>query len=207
MFFESYASFHLVTVSDGVKARFSCLAYYQEMVCEHAALMDMCYDVLFQILAKYEEECAEFRRRTGRRRGVQKEQEETKTKKKKGWDVMICSGEDESDEYESLSSKRYEQFLEDRGLALTGMGGGGKGAVMDQATELRVGSFEGTGGLDLGAAMDTRTFPTPSWKKIGGWSQMLAVRLHMSGMVRWVDQGLFHRCQGGSMLWELLSRI
>ena len=39
---------------------------------------------------------------------------------------------------------------------------------MDQATELRIGSFEGTGGLDVGAAMDTRTIPTPSWKKIGG---------------------------------------
>ena len=44
----------------------------------------LCYDVLFQIQAKFEVECAEFRRRTGRRRGVQKEQEETKTKKKKG---------------------------------------------------------------------------------------------------------------------------
>ena len=48
------------------------------------------------------------------------------------------------------------------------MGGVGAGAAMDQATELRVGSFEGTGGLDVGAAMDTRTIPTPSWKKIGG---------------------------------------
>ena len=38
---------------------------------------------------------------------------------------------------------------------------------MDQNTELRVGSFEGTGGLDLGATKDTRTIPTPSWKKIG----------------------------------------
>ena len=48
------------------------------------------------------------------------------------------------------------------------MGGGGEGTAMDQNTELRVGSFEGTGGLDLGAGMDTRTIPTPSWKKIGG---------------------------------------
>ena len=39
---------------------------------------------------------------------------------------------------------------------------------MDQNTELRVGSFDGTGGLDLAAAMDTRTIPTLSWKKIGG---------------------------------------
>ena len=100
------------------------------MVCEHAALMDMCYDVLFQIPAKYEEECAEFRRRVGRREGMQKEEEETK-RKKKGWDGMICGGDDDSYESESLSSKRYEQFLEDRGFVLTGMGGGGERAAMD----------------------------------------------------------------------------
>ena len=47
LFFKSYSSFHLVTASDGVKARCSCPAYYQDMVCEHAALMDMCCDVLF----------------------------------------------------------------------------------------------------------------------------------------------------------------
>ena len=130
--------------SDGVKTRCSCPGYYQDMICEHAALMDMCYDVLFHIPEKFEEECASFRRRTGRRRGVNKEQEESKTKKKKGWEVMICGGEDESDELESLSTKRYEQFTEDIGPALTGMGGVGAGAAMDQATELRVGSFEGT---------------------------------------------------------------
>jgi len=168
LFFKAYSSFHLVTVADGVKARCSCPGYYQEMVCKHAALMDMCYDVLFQIQAKFEEECAEFRRRVGRRKGMQKEEEEPKKKKKKGWDVMICGGDDDSDEYVSLSSKRYEQFPEDRGTVSTGMGGGGEGAAMDQNTELRVGSFEGTGGLDLGAGMDTRTIPSPSWKKIGG---------------------------------------
>ena len=75
--FKAYSSFHLVTVADGVKARCSCPGYYQEMVCEHAALMDMCYDVLFQIPAKYEEGCVEFRRR----KGMQEEEEETKKKK------------------------------------------------------------------------------------------------------------------------------
>ena len=48
------------------------------------------------------------------------------------------------------------------------MGGEGEGAAMDENTELRVGSFEGTGGLDLGAAMETRTMPTPRWKMKGG---------------------------------------
>ena len=41
LFFKSYSSFHLVTASDGVKARCSCPAYYQDMVCEHTALMDV----------------------------------------------------------------------------------------------------------------------------------------------------------------------
>ena len=62
LFFKSYSSFHLVTAFDGVKARCSCLAYYQDMVCEHVALMDMCYDGLFHISENFEEECAEFRR-------------------------------------------------------------------------------------------------------------------------------------------------
>ena len=53
-------------------------------------------------------------------------------------------------------------------MVSTGMGGGGEGAAMDENTELRVGSFEGTGGLDLGVAMETRTIPTPRWKKKGG---------------------------------------
>ena len=130
LFFKSYSSFHMVTASDGVKARCSCPAYYQDMVCDHAALMDMCYDGLFHIPGKFEEECAEFWIRAGRRRGPQKQEEETKTKKK-GWEVMICGGEDESDEFESLSTKRYDQFPEDRGPELTGMGGVGAGAVMD----------------------------------------------------------------------------
>ena len=45
---------------------------------------------------------------------------------------MICGGDDDSDEYESLSSKRYEQFPLYRGTASTGMGGGGEGVAMDQ---------------------------------------------------------------------------
>ena len=61
-------------------------------------------------------------------------QDETKTRKKKGWDVMICGGDDDSDEYESLSSKRYEQFPEDRGTVSMGMGSGGEGVAMDQNT-------------------------------------------------------------------------
>ena len=44
------------------------------------------------------EESAEFRKRVGRRKGGQKEHEET-TKKKKDWDVMICGDCDDS--YES----------------------------------------------------------------------------------------------------------
>ena len=84
LFFKSYASFHLVTVSHGVKARCSCPAYYQDMVCEHVALMDMRYDVLFQIPAKYEEECAEFRRRTGRQRGFRSRKRPRRRRRKVG---------------------------------------------------------------------------------------------------------------------------
>ena len=83
LFFKSYFSFHLVTASDCVKARCSCLAYCQDMVCEHAALMDMCYDGLFHIPEKFVEECAEFRRRTGRRRGVNKERKRVRRRRRK----------------------------------------------------------------------------------------------------------------------------
>ena len=65
LFFKSYSLFHLVTACDGVKARCSYPSHYQDMVCEHAALMDMSYDGLFYILEKFVEECAEFRRRVG----------------------------------------------------------------------------------------------------------------------------------------------
>ena len=65
LFFKTYSSFHLVTVRDGVKATCSYPTYYQDMVCEHAALMDMHYDGLFHIPGKFAEECVEFRRRVG----------------------------------------------------------------------------------------------------------------------------------------------
>ena len=84
LFFKTYASFHLVTARDGVKATCSCPTYYQDMVCEHVALMDMLYDGLFHIQVKFVDECAEFRKRVGRRKGGQKEDEETTTKKKSG---------------------------------------------------------------------------------------------------------------------------
>ena len=87
LFFKTYASFHLVSVHDGAKATCSCPAYYQDMVREHVALMEMLYDPLFHIPEKFVEECAEIRRRVGRRKGGQKEDEETT--KKKVWDVMI----------------------------------------------------------------------------------------------------------------------
>ena len=86
-----------------------------------------------------------------------------------------------------MSSKRYEQFPEDRGTVFTGMGGGGEGAAMDENTELRVGSFEGTGGLDLGAAMETRTIPTPRWKMKGG------VESDASGASTYVGDGKMGR--------------
>ena len=62
LFFKTYTLFHLVTVRDGAKATCSCPAYYQDMVCEHASLMDKLYDPLFHIPEKFVEECAEFRR-------------------------------------------------------------------------------------------------------------------------------------------------
>ena len=114
------------------------------------------------------EECAEFRRQKGRRWGPQKEEEEMKMKKK-GWEVMICCGDDESDESDSMRRKQYDQFPEERGPALTGMGGVGAGAAMDQLTEERVGSSKEMEGSDAGAVIDSKTIPTPSWRKIGGF--------------------------------------
>ena len=55
----------------------------QDMGCEHVALMDMIYDLSFQIPEKFVKQCAEFRRRAGRRKGGQKKVEEP-TKKKNG---------------------------------------------------------------------------------------------------------------------------
>ena len=53
LIFKAYSSFHLVTVRDGVKATCSCPTFYQDMICEHAALMDMLYDGLFHIPVKF----------------------------------------------------------------------------------------------------------------------------------------------------------
>ena len=72
--FKTFSSFHLVTArGDGSKAACSCPGYFSEMVCEHTVLLDMLCDVSFQISDKYVEECAEFRRRAGRRRGLQRQ--------------------------------------------------------------------------------------------------------------------------------------
>ena len=87
--FKTCSSFHLVTGCDGGKATCSCPGYYQHMVCEHATLMDMLYDRHFQVPEKFAEECAEFRKRVGRRKGVQQAENEMKVKKSE-WDVIIC---------------------------------------------------------------------------------------------------------------------
>ena len=76
LFSKTCSSFHLVTACDGVKAMCSCPGYYQDMVCEHGALMDMLYYLLFHIPVKFVEECAEFRKRTGRRKGRRRDDEE-----------------------------------------------------------------------------------------------------------------------------------
>ena len=62
VFFKTCSSFPLVTARDGVKATCSCPAYYQDMVCEHGALMDMLHDGMFHIPEKSVEECAQFRK-------------------------------------------------------------------------------------------------------------------------------------------------
>ena len=59
------------------------------MVCEHAMLMDMLYDRSYKVQDRFEEECAVFRKRVGRRKGAQQEEIDKKGKKSE-WDVIIC---------------------------------------------------------------------------------------------------------------------
>ena len=69
-FFKTYATFHLVTArGDGSKTFCTCPGYHQDMVCEHAMLLDMLYYCSLQIPEKFVEECAAFRRRVGRLKG------------------------------------------------------------------------------------------------------------------------------------------
>ena len=84
------------------------------MACEHAALMDMLYDRSFKVLERYVEECAEFRKRVGRRKGGQQTDDERKVKKKE-WDVIICGGGDETDEEESMSAWEFDRIVDRRG--------------------------------------------------------------------------------------------
>ena len=52
--FKTCSSFHLVTArGDGSKSTCSCPRYHQDMVCEHAALMDMLFDGSFEIQEKF----------------------------------------------------------------------------------------------------------------------------------------------------------
>ena len=142
LFFKTCSSFYLVTACSKVKATCSCPAYYQNMVCEHGALMDMLYDGLFHIQAKFVEECAEFRKRIGRRKGGQKEDEEaTKTK---DWDVIICGGCDDSDESDSMPRKEFHKFVDER-----------------------VASLSGSEVSSAGDALNRAIIPTPTWRKIG----------------------------------------
>ena len=87
-FFKTCSSFHLVTACDGAKAKCSCTGYYQHMVCEHAMLMDMLYDRSFKVPERFEEECVEFRKRVGRRKGAQQAETEKKLKKNE-WNVRV----------------------------------------------------------------------------------------------------------------------
>ena len=116
-FFKTYSSFHLVTARDGAKSTCSCTGYYQDLACEHATLMDMIHDHSFQIPEKFVEECAAFRRRAGRRKGGQKEDEEPI--KNKDWDVMICGDWEESDHSKTLPRREFHKFVDERVASLT----------------------------------------------------------------------------------------
>ena len=141
-FFKTCSSFHLVTACDGAKAKCSCTGYYQHMGCEHAMLMDMLYDRAFKVPDRFEEECAEFRKRVGRRKGVQQEETEKKGKKSE-WDVIICGGLDESEEEEEQPVREFERIVK------TGDGG-------------TYGYEDSSGGEKAGKIL------TPAWRKIEG---------------------------------------
>ena len=77
-------------------------------------LMDMLYDRSFKVPERFEEECAEFRKRVGRRKGAQQAETEKKLKKNK-WDVIICGGGDESDEEEAPSVREFDRIVKTGG--------------------------------------------------------------------------------------------
>ena len=118
------------------------------MVCEHAMLMDMLYDRAFKVPDRFEEECAEFRKRVGRRKGAQQAETEKKGKKSE-WDVIICGGLDESEEEEAQSVREFDRIVK--------TGGGGIPRCEDSS-----------GGEKAG------TILTPSWRKIGGTDSELS---------------------------------
>ena len=79
------------------------------VLCEHTVLLDILYDVSFQIPERYVEECGEFRRRARRRRGIQRQV--ITGSKKSGWDMMICGDMEESDESETRHDERDGQDM------------------------------------------------------------------------------------------------
>ena len=179
--FKTCSSFHLVTACDGAMAKCSCTGYYQHMVCEHAMLMDMLYDRAFKVPDRFEEECAEFRKRVGRRKGAQQEEIDKKVKKSE-WDVIICGGLDESEEEEAQSVREVERIVK------TGDGG-------------TSGYEDSSGGEKVG------TILTPAWRKIEGTDTELSGESTYASdgkMGRWM---LLHISQGDSTQWELLVRI
>ena len=116
-FFKTMASLHLVTISeDGHKAMCSCCGYYQNLICEHVALADMIGDISFEIPQKYVEKSAKFRRRIGRRKGGQKQDDIPSTK---GWDVMICGDMESSDESET-TFRNIRKSFKNREVSVTG---------------------------------------------------------------------------------------
>ena len=105
-FFKTYASIYLVTVcGDGLKSTRSCCGYYQSMVCKHGALVDMIGNISFEIPARYDEKCADFRRRVWRENGGQKQDDVSKQTTGIKMDGMLICGEMErSDESKTMSS-------------------------------------------------------------------------------------------------------
>ena len=154
-----------------------------ELGCEHAMLMDMLYDRHFQVPEKFAEECAEFRKRVGRRKGLQQVENEKRGKKSEG-DVIILGGGDESDEEESMPLRELDRIVHRRGAGIPGC---------------QV--------ISGGEAFKPGTILLPSWRKVGGTDSELSGESTYASdgkMGRWVPVAYKPR---DNMQWELLVRI
>ena len=125
------------------------------------------------------EECAAFRRRVGRRKGGQREDEEVS--KKSRWNVMICGDLDESDGSECVFQRDFDKQVQERDTSV-------------MASESAIGE----------GVTRSQLIPTPGWRNVtkGDSDMSGASTFRVNGEICEEDT-----YRGEFMRWELLVQI